>query len=75
VVYNEGEAMSLDSYQRTTVERIREFKGKISLSFDDGTDIIFTPAFPDERFNKDIAIALQGYFARMNDNLPRYTGD
>lgn len=65
----------LDRFQRQTVEAVREHKGRISLSLDDEGKTTLTTAFPDERLSKDIAIALQSYFARMNSNLPRYTGD
>ena len=67
--------MSLDNFQRITVETIRRYKGKITVTLNDDDKTSISTAFADERFNKDIAIALQGYFQRMNDELPRYVGD
>jgi len=61
----------LDSFQRLTVEHIRRHKGKIALLLDDEDKTSISTAFADDRFNKDIAIALQGYYARHN----RYYGD
>jgi len=61
----------LDSWQRTTIEAVREHKGKITLVLNNDDKTSISTAFPDERFNKDIAIALQGYYARHN----RYYGD
>ena len=57
----------LDTFQRTTVENIRRHKGKISLMLDDENHTAISTAFADERLNKDIAIALQGYFNRHGD--------
>ncbi len=58
----------LDSFQRLTVEQIRRHKGQISIMLVDGPDkIAIGTAFADERLNKDIAIALQGYYQRQND--------
>ena len=57
----------LDNFQRLTVEQIRRHKGQISIMLVDGPDkIAIGTAFADERFNKDIAIALQGYYQRQN---------
>lgn len=56
----------LDSFQRTTVERVREYKGKISLVFDDDEQTILTIATADIRYNRDLALALQSYFNRHN---------
>ena len=56
----------LDSFQRITVETIRRHRGKISLLLDDENKTSVSTAFADERLNKDIAIALQGYFQRRN---------
>lgn len=62
----------LDSFQRLTVEQIRRHKGQISIMLIDGADkTAIGTAFPDERLNKDIAIALQGYYARHS----RFYGD
>ena len=62
----------LDSFQRLTVEQIRRHKGQISIMLIDGADkTSIGTAFPDERLNKDIAIALQGYYARHS----RFYGD
>jgi len=62
----------LDSFQRLTVEQIRRHKGQISIMLIDGPDkTAIGTAFPDERLNKDIAIALQGYYARHQ----KYYGD
>lgn len=58
----------LDNFQRITVEQIRRHKGQISIMLVDGPDkIAIGTAFADERLNKDIAIALQGYYQRQND--------
>ena len=58
----------LDNFQRITVETVRRHKGQISIMLIDGPDkIAIGTAFADERFNKDIAIALQGYYQRQND--------
>jgi len=61
----------LDSWQRTTVEAVREHKGKITLVLNNDDKTSISTAFADERFNKDIAIALQGYYQRRN----AYYGD
>ena len=61
----------LDRIQRTTVETVREYRGKIKVLLDNEEQTVVTPAFADRRLNKDIALALQGYFARMN----KYYGD
>lgn len=60
----------LDSFQRNTVEDIRRHKGKITIVLNENTSV--STAFADERFNKDIAIALQGYYQRRNT---AYYGD
>ena len=63
----------LDSFQRLTVEQIRRHKGQISIMLVDGPDkTAIGTAFHDERLNKDIAIALQGYYQRQNE---RFYGD
>ncbi len=63
----------LDNFQRITVETVRRHKGQISIMLVDGADkTAIGTAFADERLNKDIAIALQGYYARLNS---RYYGD
>ena len=58
----------LDSFQRNTVEAIRRHKGKIALLLDDENQTTIGTAFADDRFNKDIALALQGYFNRHKNN-------
>jgi len=58
----------LDNFQRITVEHIRRHKGKIALLLDDEEKTAISTAFADDRFNKDIALALQGYFSRQNKN-------
>lgn len=58
----------LDSFQRTTVERVREYKGKISLVFDDDEQTILTIATADIRYNRDLALALQSYYNRHQNN-------
>lgn len=62
----------LDSFQRNTVEDIRRHNGKITIVLNGDENNAVSTAFPDERLNKDIAIALQGYYARLNS---RYYGD
>lgn len=65
--------MSLDNFQRITVETVRRHKGQISIMLIDGADkTAIGTAFHDERLNKDIAIALQGYYQRQNE---RFYGD
>ena len=65
--------MSLDNFQRITVETVRRHKGQISIMLIDGADkTAIGTAFADERLNKDIAIALQGYYQRQNE---RFYGD
>lgn len=61
----------LDNFQRLTVEQIRRHKGKITIVLDKEERDSISTAFPDERLNKDIAIALQGYYARHQ----KYYGD
>ena len=61
----------LDSFQRNTVEDIRRHKGKITIVLNGDENNVVSTAFPDERLNKDIAIALQGYYARHQ----KYYGD
>lgn len=59
----------LDNFQRITVETVRRHKGQISIMLIDGPDkTAIGTAFVDERLNKDIALALQGYYARQNKN-------
>lgn len=61
----------LDRLERNVVENIRRHKGKITIILDNDAHDEIEPLYADERFNKDIAIALQGYYARHN----RYYGD
>ena len=73
MVNDKGKAMSLDNFQRITVETVRRHKGQISIMLIDGADkTAIGTAFADERLNKDIAIALQGYYQRQNE---RFYGD
>ena len=73
MVNNKGKAMSLDNFQRITVETVRRHKGQISIMLIDGADkTAIGTAFADTRLNKDIAIALQGYYQRQNE---RFYGD
>lgn len=62
----------LDRFQRSTVEIVREHKGKITIWLDNNVKDEIELKQADERLNKDIAIALQGYYARLNS---RYYGD
>lgn len=62
----------LDRFQRSTVETVREHKGKITIWLDNNVEDEIELKQADERLNKDIAIALQGYYARLNS---RYYGD
>lgn len=62
----------LDRFQRSTVETVREHKGKITIWLDNNVKDEIELKQADERLNKDIAIALQGYYARLNS---RYYGD
>lgn len=58
----------LDNFQRITVETVRRHKGQISIMLIDGSDkIAIGTAFADDRFNKDIALALQAYYNRQNN--------
>ena len=57
----------LDNFQRITVEAVREHQGKFDIVLDDPEHTVVSTAFPDERLSKDIAIALQSYFQRIND--------
>lgn len=56
----------LDRFQRSSVEVVREHKGKFDIVLDDPKHTVVSTAFPDERLSKDIAIALQAYFNRQN---------
>ena len=62
----------LDRFQRSTVEIVREHKGKITIWLDNNVKDEIELKQADERLNKDIAIALQGYYARLNS---KYYGD
>ena len=55
----------LDNFQRITVETVRRHKGKITIMLDEDNSV--STAFADERLNKDIALALQGYYNRQNN--------
>lgn len=59
----------LDRFQRQTVEAIRLYRGRISITLLDAKDEELkqvVSAFRDDRFSKDIALALQGYYSRQN---------
>ena len=58
--------MMLDNFQRITVEVIRRHKGGIAIQLDNEDGTTISPAHPDRQLNKDIAIALQGYYNRQN---------
>ena len=59
----------LDIFQRRTVEAVREYRGRITLTLDDDEGTCLTTAFPDGRLSKDIALALQSYYTRINDRI------
>lgn len=61
----------LGSFERNVVENIRRHKGKIAIILDNDARDEIEPLYADERLNKDIAIALQGYYARHS----RFYGD
>lgn len=61
----------LDRFQRQTVETIREYRGSITVALDDNEMTSVSTFFPDARFSKDIAIALQGYYQRHQNNETR----
>ena len=61
----------LDSFERNVVENIRRHKGKIAIILDNDARDEIELLYADERLNKDIAIALQGYYARHS----RFYGD
>ena len=63
----------LDRFQRTTVENVRTHRGRISLVLNSDHPTTIDTAFADERLGKDLAIALQGYYQRMNNKV--YLGD
>ena len=63
--------MSLDKLDRNVVENVRRHKGKITIILDNASHDEIEPLYADERFNKAIAIALQGYYARHSN----YYGD
>ena len=64
--------MSLDSFNRNTVENVRRHKGKVTILLDNEVKDEIQLKYADERLNKDIAIALQGYYQRQNE---RFYGD
>ena len=57
----------LNNFQRITVEKVREHRGRLSIVLDDEDKTAISTAFSDDRFSKDIAIALQGYYQRQNN--------
>ena len=61
----------LDNFQRITVEAVREHRGRISIALDNDECTQVSTAYPDERLSKDIAIALQGYYQRHQNNETR----
>lgn len=58
----------LGSFERIMVEHIRRHKGKITLKLDDEGETEISPSIADDRFNKDIALALQSYYNRHQNN-------
>ena len=56
----------LDNFQRITVETVRNHKGRVSIVLDNEERTNIATALADERLNKDIALALQGYYNRQN---------
>ena len=63
--------MMLNRFQRSSVEAVREHQGKFNIVLDDPEHTVVSTAFPDERLSRDIAIALQAYYARVNNGLAR----
>ena len=61
----------LNRFQRSSVEVVREHQGKFNIVLDDPKHTVVSTAFPDERLSKDIAIALQAYYTRVNNGLAR----
>ena len=61
----------LNRFQRSSVEAVREHQGKFNIVLDDPEHTVVSTAFPDERLSRDIAIALQAYYARVNNGLAR----
>lgn len=61
----------LDRLDRNVVENVRRHKGRITIQLDNDARDEIELLWADERLNKDIAIALQGYYARHS----RFYGD
>ena len=61
----------LNRFQRSSVEAVREHQGKFNIVLDDPEHTVVSTAFPDERLSRDIAIALQAYYTRVNNGLAR----
>ena len=61
----------LNRFQRSSVEIVREHQGKFNIVLDDPKHTVVSTAFPDERLSRDIAIALQAYYTRVNNGLAR----
>ena len=57
----------LDNFQRITVETVRNHRGRVSIVLDNEEGTNIATAFADDRFNKDIALALQAYYNRQNN--------
>lgn len=57
----------LDNFQRITVETVRNHRGRVSIVLANEERTHITTACPDERLNKDIALALQAYYNRQNN--------
>ena len=55
----------LDRFQRITMEEIRASRGMIRVGTDDG---FTTLTAPDDRLRRDLALAVQGYYNRINNN-------
>lgn len=62
----------LDRLDRNVVENVRRHKGRITIQLDNDARDEIELLWADERLNKDIAIALQGYYQRQNN---KYYGD
>lgn len=54
----------LDSFDRNVVENVRRHKGRVTILLDNDARDEIELLYPDQRLNKDIAIALQGYYSR-----------
>lgn len=62
----------LDSFDRNVVENVRRHKGRVTIILENDAGDEIELLYPDQRLNKDIAIALQGYY---NRHRKVYCGD